>query len=148
MIKRYPEAVIGHSDHTPDIYSSFAAVTLGAKIIEKHVILDKKQPGPDQSVSIDFEDLRKMVDGIRKIELALGETKKVHKKEKQIRDWAFRSVVSIKDIPKGNIITQSDVWSKGGTGIASHKMEDVIGRKSLVDIPKNKLISWEDLSEN
>jgi len=51
MIARYPKAVIGHSDHTPDLYTSFAAVVTGAKIIEKHVIISKQTPGPDQSVS-------------------------------------------------------------------------------------------------
>ena len=101
-------ALIGHSDHTPDIYTCFGAVTLGAKLIEKHVILDKNQPGPDQSVSIDFQDLKQLVDGIRKIEVSLGDCKKVHKKEKQIRDWAFRSIVSVKDI-KGKIISADDI---------------------------------------
>ena len=55
MEKHFPDAIIGHSDHTPDLYTSFGAVTLGARIIEKHVILDKRTPGPDQSVSIDFQ---------------------------------------------------------------------------------------------
>ena len=45
MEKHFPDAVIGHSDHTPDLYTSFGAVTLGARIIEKHVILDKRTPG-------------------------------------------------------------------------------------------------------
>jgi len=147
MIERYPMALIGHSDHTPDIYTCFGAVTLGAKLIEKHVILDKNQPGPDQSVSIDFQDLKQLVDGIRKIEVSLGDCKKVHKKEKQIRDWAFRSIVSVKDIKKGKIISADDIWSKRpGTGIPSHLMEKVIGKKTLVDIPKNKLISWDNLN--
>lgn len=47
-------------------------MTLGARIIEKHVILDKRTPGPDQSVSIDFQELHQLVDGIRKLEDALG----------------------------------------------------------------------------
>jgi len=101
MKKRYPDIVIGHSDHTPELYTSFAAAALGAQIIEKHVILDKKMPGPDQSVSIDFHDLSNLVDGIRKIESAMGNVKKIHKKEWEIREWAFRSVVSIQDISKG-----------------------------------------------
>ncbi len=148
MIKRYPNAVIGHSDHTPDLYSSFAAVTLGAKIIEKHVILDKNQPGPDQSVSIDFKELSNLVEGIKKIEASLGREKKVHKKEKQIREWAFRSVVSIKEIKKGQRISPNDVWSKRpGTGIPSHQIDQVIGKKTLVNIPKDKLISWQELSD-
>ena len=89
MKEKYPHAVIGHSDHTPDIYTCFSAVTLGAKIIEKHVILDKNQPGPDQSVSIDFNELALLVDGIRKIEASMGDVKKVHKKEKILESGLF-----------------------------------------------------------
>ncbi|MHA2282065.1 MAG: N-acetylneuraminate synthase family protein [Promethearchaeota archaeon] len=146
FIKRYPGAVIGHSDHTPDIYTCFAAVTLGAKLIEKHVILDKRQSGPDQSVSIDFRDLASLVDGIRKIENALGDEKKVHQKEEQIRKWAFRSIVSIRPLHKGERITQELIWSKRpGTGIPSFRMDEVLGRILKKDLPANTLLSWEDL---
>lgn len=146
MIARYPKAVIGHSDHTPDNYTCFAAVTLGAKIIEKHIILDKKTPGPDQSVSIDMMDLKNLVDGIRKIELAMGSEKKVHKKEKKIREWAFRSVVSVKDIKKHTKITKSMVWTKRpGTGIPSKDINKVIGKIAKKNIKKNSLIKWENL---
>ena len=148
MYERYQRAVIGHSDHTPDLFTSFAAVSLGAKIIEKHVILDKKQTGPDQSVSIDFKDLANLVEGIRKIEVGLGNTKVVHKKEEQIREWAFRSLVSIKEITKGSTITKEDIWSKRpGTGIPSHLMDTVIGKVALRDIPSNTLLSWEDFPD-
>lgn len=147
MIKRYPEAMIGHSDHTPDLYTAFAAVAMGAKIIEKHVILDKKMPGPDQDVSIDFYDLHMLVDGIRKIELAMGNEKKVHHKEKIIRDWAFRSVVSLKDIKKGTIITEEMVWTKRpGTGIPSKDLDKVIGKRAVEDIPINTMLKWEQLA--
>lgn len=146
MMERYPEAVIGHSDHTPDLYTSFAAVALGARIIEKHVIIDKKTPGPDQSVSIDFYELRTLVDGIRKIELALGAEKKVNENEKAIRAWAFRSLVSTRNIQQGEVISQDMVWSKRpGTGIPSHRMKDVIGMKARRDIEKNALLTWDDL---
>ena len=74
--------------------------------------------------------------------------KKSIKKEKQIREWAFRSVVSIKEIKKGQRISPDDVWSKRpGTGIPSHQIDQVIGKKTLVNIPKNKLISWQELSD-
>jgi len=146
MQSRYLGATIGHSDHTPDLYTSFAAVALGAKIIEKHVILDKRMPGPDQSVSIDFTDLQSLVDGVRKIEAALGNEKKVHDEEKQIREWAFRSVVSIKDIKENEIITQDMVWTKRpGTGIPSKEIHKVIGKRAKKAISKNSLISWEQL---
>ncbi len=146
MIQRYPQAMIGHSDHTPDLYTSFSAVTLGAKVIEKHVILDKRQPGPDQSVSIDFRDLAHLVDGIRKIESALGDEKKIHPHETKIREWAFRSLVSTKKIASGQIMTDDMLWSKRpGTGIPSHLREKIIGRRTKVEIPANVLISWEDI---
>jgi len=148
MIRRYPKALIGHSDHTGELYSSLAAITLGAKILEKHVILDKKMKGPDQKVSIDFHELKKLVDGAKKINLSLGKEKKVHQKEKQIRQWAFRSLVSIKKIPKNKIIDQEDIWCKRpGIGIPSYLMNDVIGLRTLREIEKNQLIDWSDLEK-
>lgn len=146
MKERYPDVVIGHSDHTPDLYTSFGAVTLGAKIIEKHVILNKMIKGPDQSVSIDFNDLHGLVDGVRKLEQALGKEKKVRPKEKSIREWAFRSIVSIKNIKKGETITNDMIWSKRpGTGIPSYKMDEIIGKTALRDIKKNTLLSYKDI---
>ncbi|MBQ9926612.1 MAG: N-acetylneuraminate synthase family protein [Lachnospiraceae bacterium] len=146
MKEAFPKAVIGHSDHTPDLYTCYAAVALGANIIEKHVILSKQTPGPDQTVSIDFDDLYHLVDGIRKIELASGCEKVVHKNEKDIREWAFRSIVSLCDIPKGEIITQDMIWSKRpGTGIPSHQMNEVIGKRAKKDISANTLLKWEEL---
>lgn len=143
---RYPDLAIGHSDHTPDLYTSFAAVVLGACIIEKHVILDKLQPGPDQSVSIDMTELHDLVGGIRKIEKALGSEKRVHGRERPIREWAFRSVVSIVRIKAGQQITEDMVWTKRpGTGIPSKRMHEVIGKTAKVNIPANTLIRWEDL---
>ena len=141
-----PLAVIGHSDHAPDLYTSFAAITLGAKIIEKHVILDKNQPGPDQSVSIDFHDLKQLVDGIRKISVSLGDQKKINDKEKEIRTWAFRSIIALTDINIGDIISQEMIWSKRpGTGIPSWRMNEVIGKKVIKKIKKNTIINWSDL---
>lgn len=146
MKTRYPKALIGHSDHTPDIYTCFAAATLGAVVLEKHVILDKKQVCPDQSVSIDFVELADLVRGVRKIEIALGEEKKIHQKEQDIRSWAHRSLVSLEDIPKGTKITDSMIWSKRpGTGIPAFQMDKVVGLQAKKDIKKNSLISWEDV---
>lgn len=145
MQHRYPKARIGHSDHTPDLFTSFAAVALGAQVIEKHIILDKRQPGPDQSVSIDMRDLARLVDGIRKVEVALGSEKTVHKKEQEIRTWAFRSLVSTRNIKPGEIISQEMIWSKRpGTGIPSHRMPEVLGRCAAKKIPKNSLLTWDD----
>ena len=146
MNERYTNAVIGHSDHTPDLYTCFAAVSMGAKIIEKHVILDKRQPGPDQSVSIDFRDLSQLVDGIRKIEAGLGSDKCVHEREKSIRTWAFRSLVTTRIVKAGEVLDQDAVWSKRpGTGIPAYRMEEVVGRRATRDISANVMIRWDDL---
>jgi len=146
MIKRYDKAVIGHSDHTPDLYTCFAAAAMGAKIIEKHVITDKKLPGPDRCVSIDFYELSSLVDGIRKIEAAFGAHRKIHKKESEIRAWASRSIVSLHDIHPGEIITREKIWSKRpGTGIPAHLMDAIVGMQAKRHIKKNSLIAKEDL---
>ena len=146
MIARYDKAIIGHSDHTPDLYTCYGAVALGAAIIEKHVIIDKLTKGPDQSVSIDFNDLKNLVDGVHKVKLAGGATKEVHEKEKSIREWAFRSIVSLREIKKGETITQDMIWSKRpGTGIPSYKMGEVLGKKAVRDIKNNVLVMPEDI---
>lgn len=146
MRRRYPEAVIGHSDHTPDLFTCFAAVSLGASLIEKHIILDKLQPGPDQSVSIDIHELHQLVSGIRKIERALGDRKAVHGREQQIREWAFRSIVSLRPIGAGEFIREDMIWTKRpGTGIPSHRLPEIIGRTAARDIAANTLLSWDDL---
>lgn len=146
MISEFPDIVIGHSDHSPDIYTSFAAVALGARIIEKHVILDKRMPGPDQSVSIDMRELAELVEGIRKIEAALGTEKKVHNKEKQIREWAFRSIVTLRDIPAGAILTEDMLWTKRpGIGIPSRELPSFIGKKAKTFIKANTLLTRESV---
>lgn len=146
MQTRYPDVVIGHSDHTPDLYTCYGAVAKGASIIEKHIILNKMTPGPDQTVSIDFKDLHELVDGVRKVQKALGDEKKVRPREEKIRQWAFRSIVSTRDIKAGEVITEDMIWSKRpGTGIPSYKIPEIIGRTAQRDIKYNVLISEEDL---
>ncbi len=146
MRREFPDIVIGHSDHAPDLFTSFAAVALGARIIEKHIILDKRMPGPDQSVSIDMKDLAELVDGVRKIEAALGAEKKIHDKEKQIREWAFRSVVTVRDIPEGTILTEDMLWTKRpGTGIPSRELPDLIGKRTKRFLAANAMMQRDDI---
>ena len=114
----------------------FQLLLWGAKVIEKHVILDKNMKGPDQEVSIDFKQLRELVKTGNQINKTLGD-EKIHPKEKQIRAWAYRSLVSIKDIPNGKIIDQEDIWCKRpGTGIPSYEMENIIGKRAKNIIKK------------
>lgn len=145
--EEFPEIVIGHSDHSPDLFTSFAAVALGAEIIEKHITLDKRQPGPDQSVSIDMRDLASLVEGVRKIKLSLGREKKVHERERQIREWAFRSIVTTQDIFPGTVLTREMLWTKRpGTGIPSKELPDFIGRKTVKRLNANQLLRRDDVA--
>lgn len=144
--KNFPKAIIGQSDHTPTNYTCFGSIMLGAKIIEKHVTINKLMPCPDQSVSLDFEEFHDLVQGIRILELASGDTKKVHRKESAIREWAFRSLVTTRDIRAGEMLSSDDIWSKRpGTGIPSKEMSKMIGKIAIVDIPKNTLLSWDQV---
>lgn len=144
--KRY-DLVVGHSDHTPDIYTSIAAVALGAKLIEKHFILDRRQPGPDQSVSIEPYELYELVRAVRRVEQACGAQKMVHEQERPIRTWAHRSVVSLRPIPKGTPISSEMVWTKRpGTGIPAKCLDQVIAKVAQRDIPAHHLISWDEIA--
>lgn len=143
--ERY-EIPIGHSDHTPDIYTCFAAVAVGAKLLEKHIILDRRQPGPDQSVSIEPYELYQLVNGVRKVEAAMGSEKKVNDLEKPIRSWAHRSIVTLKDVKAGTKLTDEVIWTKRpGTGVAAKHLESFIGKKAKRDLKKDYLIQWEDI---
>ena len=146
LMRECPDIVIGHSDHTPDLYTSFAAVAIGAKIIEKHVTLDKSRPGPDRAVSIDMNGLAQLVDGVHKIELSLGSERKVHDREKQIREWAFRSVVTTRDIEAGTVLTEDMLWTKRpGTGIPSRELPAIIGKIAKLSLKANTLLRREDV---
>jgi N-acetylneuraminate synthase len=145
MESRY-DVIVGHSDHTPDIYTSIAAVALGAKLIEKHFILDRRQPGPDRAVSIEPYELCELVKGVHRVEEALGTKKTVHDLEKPIRSWAHRSVVSVRPISRGSRIEADMVWTKRpGTGIAAKHLEEIISRTAVCDIPADHLIQWEEI---
>lgn len=148
VLKQRYNIPIGHSDHTPDIYTCFGAVAMGAKLIEKHLILDRKQPGPDQSVSIEPFELYQMVSGIRKIEAAMGSEKKVNDLEKPIRTWAHRSIVTLKDIPAGTVLTEELIWTKRpGTGVPAKHIESFLGKKVTSDLTKDYLITWDDIEK-
>lgn len=139
--KKYNNFVIGHSDHTNSIYTSVAAVAFGAKIIEKHVYLEGYNNGPDKDVSINFKQFSRLVKGIRIVEKALGSNKTVYKKEISIRKWARRSLVSTRDIIKGDKMSEKNFFSKRpNTGIPSKDYKKIIGKKAKRNIKKDTIL--------
>ena len=147
MQKKFNKAIIGHSDHTSNIFTSIAAVTLGVRFVEKHIYISDKFSGPDKDVSINMSQLKQLTNAIKIIKPSLGTEKKINKKELPIRKWAFRSIVSLRDLKVGEILKKDMIWSKRpGTGIPSYKMFELIGKKIKKKVKKNTLLKYTDLS--
>ena len=109
LIKKKFNLEVGFSDHTKGIEASIAAVALGAKIIEKHITLDKNALGPDHKSSLNPEEFKEMVKSIRNIELALGtEKKKLQSCEKENLIVARKSIVAKKKKKKGEKFYQKN----------------------------------------
>ncbi|SCW81984.1 N-acetylneuraminate synthase [Lachnospiraceae bacterium C10] len=133
---------VGYSDHTKGIEVDLAAVALGASVIEKHFTLDRNLPGPDHKASLEPSELKAMVEGIRKVEMALGSSqKKISDAEKKNRDVARKSIVAKKYIKKGEVLSEVNVTTKRpGTGIDPMRWNDVIGTKAIRDFNEDELI--------
>ncbi len=147
-LKNSFHAVTGYSDHTQGFHFPLAAVTMGAKIIEKHISLDFNVPdAQDWKVSCGKDDLKKMINQIRDIEKGLGTGRKdITSVEAQSLAWARKSLVTAVDIGSGDILTSDKITAKRpGTGIAPSKMNEVLGKRVVVDLPYDAIIKWEHL---
>ncbi len=138
---------IGFSGHEPGINVAIAAVSIGAKVVEKHVTLNKNMNGTDHLASIDMAELKKMVDGIREVEKAMGGFKKVnYKSEEVLVSILGKSLVMKKDIKKGSKITEDNLTTKGPpTGIRAEKFYEVLGKKILKDKKKDEILFQGDI---
>lgn len=143
----FPNAVLGLSDHSIGNYTCFAAISLGASILEKHFTSDKMWPGPDISVSIDPAELKDLIIGSKAIHQALGGHKSILKEEKPTIDFAYACVVSIKNIKKGDVFTKDNVWVKRpGTGeIKAEQYEKILDKKATQDIPRDTQLRWNHI---
>jgi len=143
----FPDAVIGLSDHTLTNYTCLAAVALGASILERHFTSDKSWPGPDINISMDPTELADLVNGSRAIHQALGGTKAILTEEQPTIDFAYASVVSIKPIAKGEVLTKQNIWVKRpGTGeILAVDFERLLGKAAARAIPLDAQLSWQDV---
>jgi len=132
----------GYSDHTLGITVPLAAVALGATVIEKHFTLDRTLPGPDHKASLEPEELRQMVLGIRELEKALGsKIKKPTEAELKNRIVARKSIVAAKIISAGDVFTEDNLTTKRpGSGTSPMKWAQILGTKSKKDYFPGDLI--------
>lgn len=140
----FPDAVLGLSDHSLGNYTCFAAVALGASILEKHFTSDTSWPGPDVPISLDPAELADLVKGSRAIHQALGGGKTILPEEQATSDFAYASVVTIRDIEKGDEFSRDNLWVKRpGTGeILARDFEALLGRTAAEAIPRDVQVRW------
>lgn len=133
---------VGYSDHTQGIEISLAAAALGAAVIEKHFTLDRTLPGPDHRASLEPDELKAMVEGIRKIETALGSSeKRPSDTEIKNRDVARKSIVALRRIARDEVLTVDNITTKRpGCGISPMRWNDVLGTKAVRDFEEDELI--------
>jgi len=147
LMKTFPNQIIGLSDHTKTNHSCFGAVALGANIIEKHFVDKKNRPGPDISSSMDEKGLKELIEGCNIIYLQRGGKKNLLKEEQVTRNFAFASVVSMKDISKGEKLSKNNIWIKRpGTGyFSAEDYKKLLGKKVNKRIKKNYQIKKNDI---
>jgi N-acetylneuraminate synthase len=134
---------VGYSDHTTGIEVAIAAVALGATVIEKHLTLDRRLPGPDHQASIEPAELAAMVRAIRHIETALGDgVKQPTPSELRNRPIARKSLVARRRIRAGEPFSAENLAAKRpGTGISPMRWDDILGRPAPRDFAADELIT-------
>ena len=137
------KTVVGFSDHTLGISAPIASVALGAKIIEKHFIIDRKLGGPDAAFSMEPDEFRLMVDAVRNVEKALGNVNyDLTEKMKKSREFS-RSLFVVDDVKAGELFTKKNIRSiRPGFGLHPKYLEQILSKKARTDIKKGTPLDW------
>lgn len=138
------DCIVGLSDHTMGSAVSVAAVSLGAKVIEKHLTLNRSDGGADAAFSMEPYEFKKMVDDIRTVEKAMGTvTYELTDKQLKSREHS-RSLFVVKNIKKGEAFTADNVKSiRPAFGLHTMFYEEILGKAATADIEKGTPLSWE-----
>ncbi|SDJ60414.1 pseudaminic acid synthase [Salimicrobium halophilum] len=143
-LKETFQVEVGLSDHTRGTVVPAVSVAMGARIIEKHFILDKSIGGPDANFSLNKEEFKAMVEAVRNAEKAIGTIDyKQTEKKKNSRKFA-RSLFIVKDVKAGESFTRDNVRSiRPGNGMAPKYLEEVLEKKASMDIDKGTPLDWK-----
>lgn len=150
MQKAFPNALIGLSDHTINNYACLGAVALGASILERHFTDRMDRPGPDIVCSMDPQAMKELIEGAKFLQQERGGSKAPVTEEQPTIDFAFSTVVAIKDIEEGECFTKDNIWVKRpGTGeILAEHFDEILGKvataaiKSDDHLKKNDVADW------
>ena len=148
--KRYPNFMIGMSDHTlpeENMAMPTISVALGARIIEKHYTMSRTLTGSGHFFSLEPNDVRKMVENIRLFEKSLGSGEQgTAECEKKAKTGGRKSIVAKNDIFNGSIIDKNHLtFKRPGDGISPDEVEKLLGKKALKDIKEDSQIRWEEI---
>ena len=144
----FPDVKVGFSDHVapdPNMITLATAYLMGAEVIEKHFTLDKTLPGNDHYHAGNPDDFRNAINNFKYIDKILGSPEKTVLECEQVpRREARRSLVLTRDMKKGEVITEKDIMPKRpGTGISPKYTDIVLGRKVLMDLDEDTILTWD-----
>jgi N-acetylneuraminate synthase len=143
MINRFG-LVTGLSDHTLDNTTAIASVALGASIIEKHFTLNRNGGGPDDSFSLEPNELAALCRDSKTAWAALGKVDYERKSSEQGNVKFRRSLYFVKDLKAGEVITEDAVCSvRPGYGLAPKYLPDIVGKKIIKDVKRGTPMSWD-----
>lgn len=143
--KKEFDIMVGYSDHSVGVGASPYAVAKGARVIEKHFTLDRAMAGPDQKASVTPEELKQLVQEVRKVEQYLGSGIKVPTCSEQFTRKALQKCLVAKtNIPCGAVFTIENVVAKrtNGIGISALYIDDVLGQTASRDYAVDDIIEW------
>jgi N-acetylneuraminate synthase len=146
LIEAFPGIPIGLSDHTVGNFACFAAIAQGASLVERHFTDHMLRTGPDIVCSMDEAATAELISGAKAIHQMLGGKKEAAKEEQVTIDFAFATVVSIKPLKKGDVLSKDNIWVKRpGTGpIKAIHYNDLLGKKMLRDLDIDEHLNWSD----
>lgn len=136
--------MVGYSDHVPNNYACYAAISLGAVIIEKHFTLANDMEGPDHSSSLNPNDFEVLINGIRNIESSLGtRIKSPSKVEIENTFGMRRSIVATKSLKAGHILSSEDLAMKRPmNGLPPKAIDQIVGKELLVDLEEDNALDY------
>lgn len=143
MMKDFPDTIIGLSDHTLNNNSCIAAMTLGAKIVERHYTDRMDRMGPDIVCSMDERELKHLLRAAEEIPQMMGGKKEALQEERVTVNFAFATVVTIRAVKAGEQFTKENIWVKRpGTGeIAAEEYKNLLGKCAKIDIDNDTQIA-------
>lgn len=143
--------LVGYSGHERGINVSLAAVALGATIIERHFTLDRAMEGPDHAASLTHPELKRLIEGIREIESALGQGNQrvVSQGEMINRENLGKSLLASKYLPKGTVLSTEHIKvCSPGQGLSPQRYEELLGKTLQRDLGSEDFFFASDIGQS